>query len=125
MKYSKQRETILKAVQNSCDHPSADTIYQLVKQELPQISLGTVYRNLNLLAEAGQIRKISMDAGGDRFDKTLVNHYHMYCPNCRRVFDIPGDQFERLNETISNETGHKIDKHDILFLGTCKHCLNK
>lgn len=123
MKYSKQREVILETVRRSCEHPTADMVYQEVKNELPNISLGTVYRNLNQLADSGEIRKITMDQGGDRYDKTLENHYHMYCQECGRVFDIPGDKFCDMNETISNITGHQILRHVILFLGICEECL--
>ena len=77
MNYSKQRELVLQAVLENPIHPTADGVYQQVRQQNPRISLGTVYRNLNFLAEMGMIRKISMPVGSDRFDGRLDQHDHM------------------------------------------------
>lgn len=122
MKYSKQRDLILQVVKSSCDHPSADRVYDRVKQELPNISLGTVYRNLNLLVETGDIKKIVMPNASDRFDKTLVDHYHLSCIKCHEVYDIDNQNMKDLNQLVEKETGHQVLSHDVVFIGICKNC---
>ena len=76
LKYSRQRESIKNYLQSTTEHPTADTVYAHVREKVPNISLGTVYRNLNLLAEAGDALKISTPSGGDRFDGRTNPHYH-------------------------------------------------
>ncbi|MDD2378086.1 MAG: transcriptional repressor [Bacilli bacterium] len=125
MKYSRQRELILNYVQNSCEHPTADMVYTMVKKELPNISLGTVYRNLNQLYENNLIRKISMPGGSDRFDKTLTNHSHMYCTECRSIIDINDDVISLINNIIEEKTHHKIISNDIILTGICSNCNKK
>lgn len=122
MKYSKQRDIILKTVENSFEHPTADMVYELVKKEIPNISLGTVYRNLNVLVENGNIKKIIMPNSSDRFDKTVFNHYHLFCNNCNKIYDIDYKYVSNINDIIEKETKHKVISHDIVFLGICKHC---
>lgn len=80
LKYSRQRESIKEYLSSTYEHPTADTVYLNVKQEFPNISLGTVYRNLNLLAEIGEAIKISTPNGGDRFDGRTIPHYHFVVP---------------------------------------------
>ena len=82
MKYSRQRELILETVRRSDDHPTADTIYARVRAQDPKVSLGTVYRNLNLLCENGQLLKVPIPGSSDRFDHTLGDHAHAYCTQC-------------------------------------------
>ena len=122
MKYSKQRNTILNIVKNNCNHPDAYTIYCLARKELPNISLGTVYRNLNLLAELGEIKKITVPNGNDRFDKTVINHSHFHCIKCSNVFDI---DIKLDNSIIEKNNMCKIMTHDIVASGICKNCLKK
>lgn len=122
MKYSKQRDTILENVLNRCDHPTADMIYEEVRKELPNISLGTVYRNLNMLVELGKIRKIIMPGVSDRFDKTLESHYHLYCKNCGEVHDVMLPDITDIDSIVEKHTGYKIVSHDIVFIGICKNC---
>ena len=88
MKYSKQREEILNIVENSSDHPSVDTIYLRVKERIPNISLGTVYRNLSMLYENNLVRKISNPNGADHYDKTLIDHAHIFCIKCLKMYDV-------------------------------------
>lgn len=88
MKYSRQRELILDVVRHSDDHPTADTIYARVRAQDPKVSLGTVYRNLNLLCENGRLLKVPIPGASDRFDHTLVDHAHAYCTQCGSVTDV-------------------------------------
>ena len=91
MRYSIQRQLILDYVLNSCEHPTAEMIYRDLKKEIPNLSLGTVYRNLNLLVERNLIKKIVVPNNVDRFDKTLIDHDHMNCIKCGRMLDISTD----------------------------------
>lgn len=125
MKYSLQRDLILKHVEESCDHPTADMVYERVRNELPNISLGTVYRNLNLLSEMGKIKKIIMPGSSDRFDKTLKSHSHIYCTNCNKVDDVMIDKINEIDDFVSNQTGYEIISHDIVFIGICNSCKNR
>lgn len=122
MKYSKQRDAILENVLSRCDHPTADMVYEEVRKELPNISLGTVYRNLNMLVEIGKIRKIIMPGVSDRFDKTRESHYHLYCKNCNVIDDVILPNITEIDKLVENHTGHKIVSHDIVFTGICKKC---
>ena len=87
MRYSKQRELVMQTVQQLCDHPTAEEIYDKAAQECPNLSLGTVYRNLNSLVEAGRVRRVSIPGKADRFDHTLPWHSHLYCTVCGGVTD--------------------------------------
>ena len=87
LKYSRQRESIKRFLLSRYDHPTADTVYLHVKEEFPNISLGTVYRNLALLTDLGEIIKITTD-GADRFDGHVDPHSHFICRKCHSLFDI-------------------------------------
>ena len=87
MRYSKQRELVMQTVERLCDHPTAEEIYDKAAQECPNLSLGTVYRNLNSLVEAGRVRRVSIPGKADRFDHTLPWHSHLYCTVCGGVTD--------------------------------------
>ena len=122
MKNSMQRNIILKIVQDNCNHPDAYTIYELARKELPRISLGTVYRNLNLLSELGSIKKIIVPNGNDRFDKTIINHSHFFCTKCSQVFDI---EVNLDSKTIEIKNECKIISEDIVLNGICPKCLKE
>ena len=85
---TKQRKLVLDAVRQSYNHPTADEIYNVVRAQDDKISRGTVYRNLNLLADAGEIFSIKTP-GGSRFDRTVEPHAHIICTSCSRVIDVP------------------------------------
>ena len=90
MRYSKQRELVMQTVQNLCDHPTAEEIYDAAVKECPGLSLGTVYRNLNSLVDAGRVRRVSIPGKADRFDHTLPWHSHLYCTVCgKRAMGFP------------------------------------
>ena len=91
LKYSRQRESIKHFLMMTKEHPTADEVYMHVKQEYPNISLGTVYRNLNLLTDIGEAIKISTPDGGDRFDGRTAPHNHFLCKKCGRLLDLELD----------------------------------
>jgi len=122
MRKSLQREAILKAVKRSKSHPTADQIYEEVKKEIPGISLGTVYRNLRQLSEAGYITRLEVAGSPDRFDGTSDNHYHFRCEKCGRIFDIGETVDHSLEERIARKTGFEITGHYLEFTGICSAC---
>lgn len=122
MNYSKQRELVLQTVLENPIHPTADGVYQQVRQQNPRISLGTVYRNLNFLAEMGMIRKISMPVGSDRFDGRLDQHDHMVCTGCDRVFDVECDALRQLDRQILDQQGFLVQDRHLLLTGLCQNC---
>jgi Fe2+ or Zn2+ uptake regulation protein len=122
LKNSKQREIILNALKNSTTHPTADELYQTIKVDNSNISLATVYRNLNLLYNMGQIKKISMASSPDRFDKTTANHYHVYCTKCNKVCDVTIEEVGDAAKKVEELTGYKNIDYDIVFTGICPDC---
>ena len=100
LKYSRQRAAIKEYLCNTTEHPTADTVYLHIREAFPNISLGTVYRNLNLLADTGEAIKISTPDGGDRFDGRTDLHYHVICRDCKRVYDLELDEqhIQSINE---------------------------
>ncbi len=106
-------------------HPTADYVYELLKKELPSLSLATVYRNLNQLAENGMIRKIEGLDGAIHFDHNLEKHYHFICTKCNKVYDVPYDVAPDLADKVSAQTGLIIENYDISFKGICPECHKK
>ena len=125
LKYSRQRESIKEFLMNSHDHPTADTVYQAIRIQYPNISLGTVYRNLSLLASTGEITKITCGDGADRFDADTHPHYHFLCDRCGHLEDMPMDPIGGLDELAKNFYQGRISGHQTFFYGTCPGCLKK
>ena len=122
MRYSHQRERIFRAVSERCDHPTANMVYEQLKLEMPRLSLGTVYRNLNQLADAGRLKKIPLADGSCRFDKTREAHSHIVCDECGAVSDVHLPSFEMLEQTIVSETGYELRSYDVVLRGVCEAC---
>lgn len=125
LKYSRQRESIKNYLMSSKEHPTADTVYLHVKEEFPNISLGTVYRNLNLLADIGEAIKISTPDGGDRFDGEVKPHNHFYCNCCGKMIDLEMESIDHIDEIASKNFDGLIESHSILFYGKCGDCIKK
>jgi Fur family ferric uptake transcriptional regulator len=119
---TKQRKMILKIVQAHQDHPSAEQIYLEVREADPKISRGTVYRNLKLLADNGEIRQVKVPSA-DRFDKRQDIHYHLLCRRCGVLIDAPMPYHDELDKALSLETGFLIEQHRTIFEGLCPACL--
>lgn len=122
LKNSKQRAVILEALRTNAYHPTADEIYKTIHPENPNISLATVYRNLNLLAEMGVIRKIPMASSSDRFDATMTQHYHVHCKTCGNVQDFFFEGLENIKPVIQTLTGYDVSHEDLVFTGLCPTC---
>lgn len=122
LKYSRQRESIKACLAGRRDHPTADHVYLSIRQEYPNISLGTVYRNLNLLVELGEVRKLSFGYGPDRFDADLTPHYHFVCRACGCIMDLPLAPLTELNEKAQEYCGGRVESHRTYFYGLCREC---
>jgi Fur family transcriptional regulator, peroxide stress response regulator len=122
LRKTKQRDSIFRAVMNTTSHPTAEWVYQMVRQEIPNISLGTVYRNLKLLAQNGQIQALEGPGGLSRFDSKIVNHCHFRCQQCRRLFDLDKTVDKTLEKEIVRQTGFKINSRYLEFSGLCSDC---
>lgn len=118
---SRQRELVSDAVMAHQDHPSADQIYLEVRAEEPRISRGTVYRNLNLLAENGEVQHVKMP-GVDRFDWRVEPHYHLLCTGCGALIDVSLPYRAELDQAMARETGYRISGHRMTFEGLCPDC---
>lgn len=125
LKYSRQRESIKKYLSDTCEHPTADTVYMHVRKDFPNISLGTVYRNLNLLTDIGEAIKIATPNGGDRFDGRLVPHNHFICTECGTVIDVEMDKLSEINSIVGDSFDGIIESHSTLFYGKCGNCIRK
>ncbi len=122
LKHSKQRDAIKNFLITRKDHPSADVVYSQVREAFPNISLGTVYRNLTLLAEIGEIARIRVGDGMDHFDADISSHYHFICSECGSVIDLDMDSISQINKTASANFDGQIDGHVTYFYGICPNC---
>ena len=117
-----RRSLVLAAVNRLQNHATADEIYEDVANDNPTVSRGTVYRNLKQLSDAGEIRKLEVPGGADRYDHLCHNHYHARCLKCRRVFDVDMDCIDNLAAATGDTHGFEISGHDIMFKGVCPDC---
>ena len=122
IKYSRQRESIVNFLASRTDHPTAETIYQNIKKEFPNISLGTVYRNLEILSESGEIRKLEMAGSQRRFDGTMENHFHVKCVKCDRVSDAELPLVQEILDSLKELDGYEIVLSHLEFSGICPEC---
>ena len=124
-KFSRQRESIVENLKCRTDHPTADMVYSDIRQIYPNISLGTVYRNLSLLAEEHEIRKLISSDGVAHFDYNKTPHEHFICRKCGRVADTHLTDPEAFKENVSKKYDGLIEKCDIIFHGLCSDCMSK
>ncbi len=121
-KHSRQRDAIINELCSRHDHPTADELYFALKSAMPNLSLGTVYRNLNKLSDGGTIQKISI-GNVDHFDGNAENHYHMLCSECKRLYDVPYPVLEDIEANAHDFADGKITSHTVIFFGVCNGCL--
>lgn len=119
---SKQRELVLRVLNGTKTHPSADWIYEQARKEMPGISLGTVYRNLRLIKEQGDLLELQSSSNGSRFDATVVNHYHLRCLSCGNIFDLDMPVRTDIDAEAARMTSFAIDYHRLEFHGCCPSC---
>lgn len=117
-----QRQIVLQAVLRMHDHPTADTVYAAVAADHPSISKATVYRNLNQLANQGEIRRVPVPNGADRYDFNLEEHYHVRCTRCGKVYDVHMPRIDNLIDRLEDASGVDVQRYDILFEGVCQGC---
>jgi Fur family transcriptional regulator, peroxide stress response regulator len=120
-----QRDTILRVIMNTTSHPRADWVYEQVRKEIPNISLGTIYRNLRLLAQAREIKQLELPGSLSRFDGNSSNHYHFRCEKCGYVFDLDEAVDHSIERRIARKTGFKVNGHYLEFIGLCSDCQKK
>ena len=122
---TRQKETILNILRGTTSHPTADWMYDEVRKVIPNISKGTVYRNLKILEQTGQISELNLSGTVSRFEGRQDNHYHFRCENCGRVFDVDEAVDTELDRRVAGKTGFKISYHQLEFRGLCHDCQNK
>ncbi len=122
MRLTNQRQVILEELRKVTSHPTASELYDMVRKRLPRIGLGTVYRNLELLAECGVIQKLEVGGEQKRFDGEAKPHYHIRCNQCSRVDDIHIQHRKELDEKAASCCNYHIIGHHIEFIGICEDC---
>ena len=119
---TRQRAIVLDELSRTHNHPKADEIYQMVRKRLPNISFGTVYRNLRLLQELGFVRELNFGKGFSRFDARADNHQHFTCKACGHVLDIDSPVELSASEVLSAGRPIKISEYRLEFYGYCPDC---
>lgn len=120
-----QKELVLSAVRTMRRHVTADEVHGFIAREHPSVSRGTVYRNLNLLSEEKQIRKVRVPNGPEHFDFTLREHYHVRCVKCGSVSDVDMVVLPDLMKMVQDSHGMQFLDYDICFRGVCPECQNR
>ena len=124
-KRSKQRERIFQVVTTTRLHPTAEWVFENVREQIPHISLGTVYRNLNVLKQQGKIRELDFGEGLKRYDAFTDPHYHFVCDECGIVKDLEVPPQPDLNERVRNVIPGVVRTHRLDYFGLCPDCLAK
>lgn len=119
---TKQKKVIMELLEGTDTHPTADWVYEEARKILPDISLGTVYRNLRVLTETGVIQELSYGSTYSRYDGNPMAHYHFICNVCGRVLDIPIEIQESLNKLVEEATNWVVEQHRLEFSGVCGGC---
>ncbi len=119
---TRQRRIILEELRNLHSHPTADEVYDIVRKRMPRISLGTVYRNLEILSQWGLAQKLDLAGNRRRFDGSTDDHYHVRCVRCGEIEDVAGEPLQNLEESVRSSTEFEIIGHRLNFLGFCPKC---
>ena len=120
-----QRALVLEAVQSLHEHPTSADIFEAVRAKHPNISRATVYRNLGVLADKGEVLRVEVAGGADRYDFFNEPHYHARCRECGLIFDIDMPYHFDLADEVKDAHGFKIEGHQIMFDGICPACQSK
>ena len=125
LRSTQQRMVLLEELRSKNNHPSADELYARVRQRLPRISLGTVYRNLEVLSQLGEIQKLELSGSLKRYDGVCNKHYHIRCVQCNRVDDAPIAPLNQVENELYGTTVFEIIGHNLEFTGLCPDCTQK
>lgn len=123
--FSKKREAIFRSICSTDTHPTAEWVYSQLKHEYPDLSLGTVYRNIAMFKERGMVISVGTVNGQERFDGNVKPHPHFICTKCGAVIDvdqIAGDN-RNLDYSVASSYGFQVDYHSLCFFGTCAKCM--
>ena len=122
-KHFRKRDAILSCLRQTTEHPSADWVYAKLKPEIPDLALGTVYRNLTLFKDQGLITSLGTVKGVERFDGNTDPHVHFICTQCGAVMDLPQISVpEELNSAVAQSSGGRVDNCQLSFTGICGEC---
>ncbi len=121
LRYSRQREKIYEYLLRSGEHPAAETIYAALKPELPELSLATVYRNLRLLEELGQVRRVMSHQGVERYDAVCGDHAHFLCESCGSISDLTGVDLRQLSSSLPLGE-YEVNRLSMTLSGRCPKC---
>lgn len=125
-RHSKKREAILSAIRSTTSHPSAEWVYQILKPTHPDLSLGTVYRNLIFFQEHGEIQSVGVVNGQERFDGNTTPHSHFICNRCGAILDL--DQINLdcdVMRSVSEQYGLAVERYELTFYGVCQTCMQQ
>ena len=125
LRHSRQREMICEYLMSSCEHPSAEMIFADLREQIPNLSLGTVYRNLRLLEETGRIRKVTTHQNTDRYDARSEAHAHFVCNRCGLVQDLAPLDTDAAKENCHIDPCDRVQWMNVIFGGTCAACMNQ
>lgn len=122
LRYSYQRDSIYNYIKNTKAHPTAETIYTVLKTCIPNLSLGTVYRNLKQLVQLGKIKKVMTPQSTEHYEADLSNHAHFICSSCGKIIDIPSKNINILNNDILLPNGVSSSSYELTIHGLCTDC---
>lgn len=122
IRYSKQRENILKVLSETKSHPTAEWLYQNLKKDNEQISLATIYRNLKQLRDNGDILSFETRDHIEHYDAWTDQHYHFVCEICHQIHDLDVEPIKNLDTDVEKKCGHKVREHSLIFYGECENC---
>ena len=125
LRYSHQREMIYQYLMRTQEHPSAEMVYDALRDEIKGLSLGTVYRNLRLLEDLGKVRRVASYNGTERYDACCGDHVHFICQSCGTVHDVPEAELEQVRGVINLPEGYQLGQLNLTISGLCPECLNK
>jgi Fur family transcriptional regulator, peroxide stress response regulator len=121
-KRSRQRERIYSLLCNTDTHPTANWIYDELKRDFNNLSMGTVYRNINILIDQKKVQRLEAGSSFDRFDGNVETHYHFICGECGKIDDLPLEVCSELNTLVNAKTDFLVEKHRLDFYGVCSSC---
>lgn len=121
---SKQRDAVYANLCSRTDHPTAEEVYESVKHEYPSIGIATVYRNLKVLVDMG-LAQIVFTGASDHFDANVTPHYHMYCTDCGRIYDINIPEIPEIRQAGESMDDCDISSYTLVYKGVCSSCLAK